>query len=65
MQILDTVNQYIAFHDAYNKVEAVLTNDTTVSIVVCNQKNDRQIINLIEKDNSFKIEIFFKRSFYN
>jgi vacuolar protein sorting-associated protein 11 len=65
VQILDTVNQYIAFFEAYTKVEAVLTNDQTISLVVCNQKSERVILSLLEKDNSFKIETFFKRSFYN
>jgi vacuolar protein sorting-associated protein 11 len=65
VQILDTVNQYIAFFEAYSKVEAVLTNDQTISLVVCNQKSERVVLSLLEKDNSFKIETFFKRSFYN
>jgi RecJ-like exonuclease len=65
VQILDTVNQYIAFFEAYSKVEAVLTNDQTIALVVCNQKSERVVLSLLEKDNSFKIETFFKRSFYN
>jgi len=34
-------------------------------LIVCNQKNERVVLGLSEKDNSFKIETFFKRSFYN
>jgi len=47
VQILDTVNQYIAFFEAYSKVEAVLTNDQNISLVVCNQKSERVVLSLL------------------
>ncbi len=66
VQILDTLNQYIAYFETFAFVEEVLTsNDMYVILVVNNQKGDRLILSLSEKDNSFKIETFFKRSFYN
>ena len=39
IHILDTLNQYIAYHEAYNKIEAVLANDQNISIVICDQKS--------------------------
>ena len=55
VQIIDTVNQYIAYSEAFNRVETVLTNDEKVTMVICNQKMDRMVLSLTEKDNSFKI----------
>ncbi len=65
VQILDVANQFIAYFEAFSKVESVLTNDQSINLVICNQKSERMILTLTEKDNSFKIETFFKRSFYN
>lgn len=65
VQILDTLNQYVAYFETYAKVEALMCNEQNLVVVCCNQKSERQVYSLTEKDNSFKIETFFKRSFYN
>lgn len=65
MDIYDTLNIYIAYSEQFSKVENVLISENQIILIVCNQKNERMILQLSERDNSFKIETFFKRSFYN
>ena len=65
LQILDTKNQYIAYFDTYAKIDNILTNRNNVVIIGELGKGERLVSILTEKDNSFKIETFFKKSFFN
>ena len=42
----------------------MVTTDLGVMLVVCNPRGDRVVISLTEKDNSVKIETFFKKQYY-
>lgn len=55
VQIIDTLNQFMTYSEAFNSVEVVLANEHSITLVICNQKSERLILSLTEKDNSFKI----------
>lgn len=63
--IMDTKNQYIAYFETFANVDNIMTNRANTVIVGGLQKGERMIYALTEKDNSFKIETFFKKSFFN
>ncbi len=58
-------NQYFAYFETYAKVEAVMTNRNNIIVVGGIARGERLVYVLTEKDNSFKIETFFKKSFFN
>jgi ATP adenylyltransferase/5',5'''-P-1,P-4-tetraphosphate phosphorylase II len=65
VQIFDTLNIYFAYHESFNKVEFVSIGFDHIFLVTRNTKDERTLLKLTEKENAFKIETFFKKSYFN
>jgi len=65
VQIFDTLNIYFAYNESFNRVEFVTVGFDHIFLVVRNAKDERMLLKLTEKENAFKIETFFKKSYFN
>lgn len=63
--IYDIENNYIAFSAQYSSIQLIINAHNQIFIITLSQKGEKQLIKLMEKDNNFKFETFFKRSFFD
>lgn len=65
LQVFDTLNYYIAFSESFNKVDMIVVAADALYVLNKNNMNERALNKLTEKQNAFKIETFFKKSYFN
>ena len=63
--IYDISNNYIAFSAQFSSIQLIINAHNQIYIISLSQKGEKQLIKLTEKDNNFKFETFFKRSFFD
>lgn len=64
--IYDKINKFFCYHSqSFTKVSAVCTDSENIYAFVEVNYSSKKIIKLIEKDNKYKFEIFYKRSFFD
>ena len=65
LHIFDTLNYYIAYSDSFNKVEMIVVALDSIYVLSKNNMDERNLTKLTERENAFKIETFFKKSYFN
>lgn len=63
--IYDIQNNYIAFTAQFTSIQHIITAYNCIFLITLSQKGEKQLFKLTEKDNNFKFETFFKRSFFD
>lgn len=63
--IYDIQNNYIAFSAQFTSIQHIINAHNCIYIITLSQKGEKQLFKLTEKDNNFKFETFFKRSFFD
>ncbi|EGR28037.1 vacuolar sorting protein, putative [Ichthyophthirius multifiliis] len=62
--IFDLLNEYIAFKQNYKSIQQLIISQNFIHLMHMTQKGEKKLIKLVERENAYKIEYFFKRSFY-
>lgn len=63
--IYDIQNNYIAFSAQFTSIQHIINAHNCMYIITLSSKGEKQLFKLTEKDNNFKFETFFKRSFFD
>lgn len=79
--VFDMLNNYTAFSDNFSLIQKIIPADNLIYLLNLNQSQQqgqkganeaksqqqdlRTLVKLTEKENAFKIETFFKRSFFD
>jgi len=64
LAIFDRVNKFFGYYYTYSKISCICHDEDYIYAFIETENNVRQIIRLKEKDNKYKFEIFYKRSFF-
>lgn len=65
LTIFDLLNNYIAYYKKYDKIQKFIPCGEQLYLITQNSKGEKQLLKLTEKENTHKIEIFFKNNYFD
>ena len=66
LAIFDRINSFFTYYNTnFLKINCICSDEDSIYAFVENLSNLKQIIKLKEKDNKYKFEIFYKKSFFD
>jgi hypothetical protein len=55
----------VAFQEKYQKIKNFIPAGDFIYLITLNSKGEKQLLKLSEKENTYKIETFFKKNFFD
>ncbi|CAK82335.1 unnamed protein product (macronuclear) [Paramecium tetraurelia] len=65
LTIFDLLNNYIAYYKKFEKIQRFIPVGDYLYVITQNNRGEKNLIRLTEKENTHKIEIFFKNNYFD